>query len=276
MSTEKGSLSGTLLNSIWTGLFGPGEAIDPSDKTGLKRRITAFMKKRLDSAEVQPYRRIGKNGRLGALNTASVTSVAARFGETLSAHMEHCARHGRVLRVTLGTGKKARPIYVLPPALEDLPRLDAEAGQLEATATALREQVERIEGMARKLVEAAGGKPESSERDDPAPSEQTAAGWEERVGDGGEGEGEGEDEAFIAALLGLDPQGRGWVPIWQLRRRLGWPRAAFDSTVGRLRQGLLLDLHVGDPGALDADQVVDSFTDGTGQLYIHATWRGDR
>jgi hypothetical protein len=72
-----------------------------------------------------------------------------------------------------------------------------------------------------------------------------------------------------------DAAGKGdnYVFIHEIRRRLNWPRSDFDNLLLKLMEEGYAAAHPGNPGALDADEVRDSFQDEYGDLYITISWR---
>lgn len=68
-------------------------------------------------------------------------------------------------------------------------------------------------------------------------------------------------------------KGRTFVPIYKIRRRLGWPRDRFDALLSRLSRDLVIQLQGGDPSAMEEAEIRDSFIDDRGRLRIAVTWR---
>ena len=68
-------------------------------------------------------------------------------------------------------------------------------------------------------------------------------------------------------------KGANYVFIHQIRRRLNWPRSRFDNLLLKLMAEGYVAAHPGNPGALGADEVTDSFQDEYGDLYITISWR---
>ena len=68
-----------------------------------------------------------------------------------------------------------------------------------------------------------------------------------------------------------DAVGKGlpFVFICKIRRRLNWPREPFDQL---LAEGYIV-AHTGNPGDLSTEDVIDSYQDRYGDLYITANWR---
>ena len=63
------------------------------------------------------------------------------------------------------------------------------------------------------------------------------------------------------------------MEIFKIRRYLGWPREKFDQVLTMLmKEGYVL-ANPGNPGDLTRDEVVDSFQDEYGDLYITVSWR---
>ena len=81
---------------------------------------------------------------------------------------------------------------------------------------------------------------------------------------------------LIRAFKGAyDKAGRGssFVFIHLIRRDLDWPREKFDGLLDELMVEGWLAAHPGNPGALTADEVRDSYQDEDGELYITVSWR---
>ena len=68
-------------------------------------------------------------------------------------------------------------------------------------------------------------------------------------------------------------KGANYVFIHKIRRRLDWSRARFDNLLLKLMVEGYVAAHPGNPGALGADEVRDSFQDEYGDLYITISWR---
>lgn len=77
---------------------------------------------------------------------------------------------------------------------------------------------------------------------------------------------------FQAAYQRLD-RGRFYVPIFEVRRELGWSRERFDLLLETLRDAAVIQLHAGDVISMTDDQVKDSFLDDNGFLHLTVTWR---
>ena len=65
-----------------------------------------------------------------------------------------------------------------------------------------------------------------------------------------------------------------FVRICDLRRRLGWPREAFDDMLRRLSDKSVVQLHAGDVTLMTPDEVQDSFVDENGFRMGTMTWIG--
>ncbi len=72
-----------------------------------------------------------------------------------------------------------------------------------------------------------------------------------------------------------DAVGRGgnYVYIYKIRRHLGWSRDEFDRILRRMISEGYVAAHPGNPGALTADEVTDSYQDEFGDLYLTVSWR---
>ena len=66
----------------------------------------------------------------------------------------------------------------------------------------------------------------------------------------------------------------GFVPIFKVRRSLGWTRSRFDTFLKELneRQDPVVELHEGDPHDYTEDQQADSVQRG-GRTYFRMRWR---
>ncbi|NLL36996.1 MAG: hypothetical protein GX256_05690 [Fretibacterium sp.] len=82
---------------------------------------------------------------------------------------------------------------------------------------------------------------------------------------------EAEKAVLRAAFQELE-QGRIFVRICDLRRRLGWSREAFDSALARLRRERTVQLHSGDVSAMTQEELQDSFVDENGFRMLSLTW----
>ena len=83
--------------------------------------------------------------------------------------------------------------------------------------------------------------------------------------------GEYTQEKFRAAYDELN-MGRDFVPIHELRRRLGWPRGAFDQMLIALRDSETIQMHLGDEHLMTRDEVRDSFVNERNYLMGTVTW----
>ncbi len=68
-------------------------------------------------------------------------------------------------------------------------------------------------------------------------------------------------------------KGANYVFIHEIRKLFSWPRERFDRLLFRLMTEGYVAAHPGNPGALTAEEVNDSFQDEFGDLYITVTWR---
>ena len=84
---------------------------------------------------------------------------------------------------------------------------------------------------------------------------------------------ENQREAFCSAFKELD-QGRIFVRICDLRRRLGWKREEFDALLRHLRDEELIQLHSGDVTMMTPQEVEESFVDENGFRMGTVTWHG--
>lgn len=73
----------------------------------------------------------------------------------------------------------------------------------------------------------------------------------------------------------LDAVGKGkpFVFICEIRRHLNWPRDQFDQLLAQLRKEGYVAAHTGNPGDLPTEDVIDSYQDSYGDLYITVNWR---
>ncbi|MBQ7578740.1 MAG: hypothetical protein IJT21_10810 [Synergistaceae bacterium] len=67
-------------------------------------------------------------------------------------------------------------------------------------------------------------------------------------------------EEFMRAFESLD-NGRVFVRICDLRKKLNWPRDLFDAILMMLRDKELIQLHIADESTMSPDEVKDSFID---------------
>jgi len=75
------------------------------------------------------------------------------------------------------------------------------------------------------------------------------------------------------AAYDLVGKGNNYVYIFKIRRELGWPRNQFDEIFREILEHGYFAAHPGNPGALSADEVSDSYQDEFGDLYITVSWR---
>jgi hypothetical protein len=75
-------------------------------------------------------------------------------------------------------------------------------------------------------------------------------------------------DKFVPEHLG------GFVPIFKVRRELGWPRPAFDGLLQNLneRHNPVVELHAADPADLTERERRDSLWQG-GRLLVRMRWR---
>lgn len=69
-------------------------------------------------------------------------------------------------------------------------------------------------------------------------------------------------------------QGRIFIPIFEIRRRLTWPRERFDVALSRLWDQGVIQLHAGDVASMTEDEVRECYMDQNGFLLLTMTWRG--
>lgn len=81
------------------------------------------------------------------------------------------------------------------------------------------------------------------------------------------------DRRAFKAAYDTVGKGRSYVPIYRLRRHLGWPRERFDQVIARLSQDLIVQLQGGDPSSMTQKDIEDSYLDDQGRLRISVTWR---
>ena len=67
-------------------------------------------------------------------------------------------------------------------------------------------------------------------------------------------------EEFMKAFDGLD-NGRIFVRICDLRKKLNWPRDLFDAMLMMLRDKELIQMHVADESTMTPDEIKDCFVD---------------
>ena len=67
-------------------------------------------------------------------------------------------------------------------------------------------------------------------------------------------------EKFIEAFKSLD-NGRIFVKICDIRKKLNWPREDFDNMLKDLRDKKIIQLHIGDVSLMTPDEVQDCFID---------------
>lgn len=186
-------------------------------------------------ASFAAYRKVGRGGKPGAVDDRRVVADLAHA-------LEGLARDGRALKVRLPGGKKPAFGYAL--VLSGAPALSfaREAELLAAKVDELRRQADVVAAVVAKL----------------APSGGRAAGDSQAI-----------DEAYAR----LDATGRGYVPIARVRRAVNWSRERFDGALEALRRSLAIELHVGTPSDFSADDVLDSYTEPDGTLYLTMSWR---
>ena len=68
--------------------------------------------------------------------------------------------------------------------------------------------------------------------------------------------------------------GRIFVRICDLRKKLGWPREVFDFTLKMLRDKGVIQLHVGDVSLMTPDEVKNCFVDENNFRMGTVTWHG--
>ncbi|MDR1048805.1 MAG: hypothetical protein LBL51_03535 [Synergistaceae bacterium] len=79
--------------------------------------------------------------------------------------------------------------------------------------------------------------------------------------------------AFRSAFTELE-RGDIYVDLFALRRRLGWPRDAFDAMLRSLRDAGTIQLHAGDATTMTPDEIADGFVDENGFRMGSVTWEG--
>ncbi|MBI4860464.1 MAG: hypothetical protein HY815_09405 [Candidatus Riflebacteria bacterium] len=255
MDAEFRAVLERLDRGLWPEIFGPDEAIVPTDTAALRKRFKAFVTSHQDEPPLIGLRRPTRKGP-GALVAGKLKPIEAEWIRTVPDQLDRLVAQGLALRGTLAGS--ARSVYLLRPEAAIAMDWAAQATRLHALCDTLRGQIVGLESIARLLVpdgaRPAGG---PSALDGPAPRGASS-----------------EESCFKAAYDRLDPAGRGYVDIHKVRRALGWDRDRFELALAALRKELKIDLHVGDPGDYDDDSVVDSYVEEDGTLYLTVSWRG--
>ena len=83
-----------------------------------------------------------------------------------------------------------------------------------------------------------------------------------------------ETDSFIVFKKAFDELNKGkiYVRISDMRRKLGWSREKFDTTLEQLRDNATIQLHAGDTSTMDESEVRDSYVDENNFLHITVTW----
>ena len=68
--------------------------------------------------------------------------------------------------------------------------------------------------------------------------------------------------------------GRPFVMIHEIRRRLCWDREVFDEALKHLARTGEIELTGGDPSKLTFTQIADSYVDSNGHDLYSVCWRG--
>lgn len=221
-----------LIGHLWDGILRPDE-LAIVEKLGLPLR--KFLKGR--EASFGAYRKVGRNGKPGAVDDKRVIADLARALDAL-------VRDGRALAVKVGGGKKPVVGYALLPAAAGALSLAREAQLLATAVDEMRRHADAVAAAAARL----------------APAPASAAG--------------GADDRVLESAYGrLNTTGRGYVPIARVRRAVNWSRERFDRALEELRRRLAIELHVGTPSDYSADDVLDSYTEPDGTLYLTLSWR---
>ena len=76
---------------------------------------------------------------------------------------------------------------------------------------------------------------------------------------------------FREAFYALD-KGRIFVNIYELRRKLNWPREVFDAMLIKLRDEEVIQLHVGDASTMTPEELNDNFVDENNFRMGTVTW----
>ncbi|MBQ9419856.1 MAG: hypothetical protein IJU31_05700 [Synergistaceae bacterium] len=80
-------------------------------------------------------------------------------------------------------------------------------------------------------------------------------------------------EKLRNAFKSLD-NGRIFVRICDLRKKLNWPRDIFDTTLIKLRDAGMIQLHVGDASLMTTDEIKNCFVDENNFRMGTVTWNG--
>lgn len=248
MADPAGAFVEMLNRNLWGGVFGTDEAVIPGEKGAVKKRFDAYVKSRLDQPELLPFRRHGKKGP-GALDATRMKSVFAAWARGLEGELERFSREGVVLSLPVaGTTKR---VYALRPQERARVELLREIGALGPHVEGLRRQADRLEALAGAL---------SPAQVDARPAHS--------------------DDGQVAALRRAydrhDTSRHGDVPIHMLRTEVGWERSRFDAVLARLRGDMQVELHVGSPTDYSADEVMNSYVEDDGTVYLTVSWRKGR
>jgi hypothetical protein len=68
-------------------------------------------------------------------------------------------------------------------------------------------------------------------------------------------------------------KGRNFVRIHRIRDALKWPENTFDAVLKSLMQNYTIELHGGDPSSMSEEEIIGSYKDEKGRLFLTISWR---
>jgi len=247
MQTEK--IVGLLKESLWQELYAPSEVICMAELPVLTKKATAFLKSKLDHPDVQSIRKQSKTGKPGPIDAKALTAVIKNWIAGLPAYLDHQSDKGIVRRLTLLRGTKRIDVFVLEQGAEHQVSLSSELRELRDCASSLGRHLEAVHSAVQKL--------------------QHHGSATQEVGSGVPNP----EQSLKRAYESEDGSHRGFVPIHKVRRSLEWSKEKFDATLVSLRKGLAIELQVGSPADYTKGEILDSFVETDGTLYLTMSWR---
>jgi len=68
-------------------------------------------------------------------------------------------------------------------------------------------------------------------------------------------------------------KGRNFIRIHRIREYLNWPKDKFDQVLLSLMSSYTVEIHGGDPSSMTDKEIMDSYKDEKGRLFLTISWR---
>jgi len=86
------------------------------------------------------------------------------------------------------------------------------------------------------------------------------------------GKKKNDEKAFQEAYKYVG-KGRNFVRIHRIREKLNWPKEKFDNILKSLMASYKVEIHGGDPSSMSEKEILNSFMDENGRVFLTISWR---